>query len=113
MALEYPGNVRELENIIERGIIYCRAKALSQRDLFLDACPEKEFPAMTEEIARMSFKDAKEKMTELFHRQYIEALLRENNGNISRAAEKAGIQRQYMHRLMKEAGVNSEEFKQR
>ncbi|MCF8051758.1 MAG: sigma-54 dependent transcriptional regulator [Desulfobacterales bacterium] len=112
-ALDFPGNVRELENIIERGVIYCRGKTLSLRDLSLDPGSESEFPSMSDEIARMSFKDAKEKMTELFHRRYIEALLRENNGNISRAAEKAGIQRQYLHRLMKETGVNSEEFKQR
>ena len=29
MNLEYPGNIRELENIIERGVIFCRTNALS------------------------------------------------------------------------------------
>jgi DNA-binding NtrC family response regulator len=39
--------------------------------------------------------------------------LRESGGNISRAAEMAGIQRQYLHRLMKEAGIEAEQFKQK
>ncbi len=38
-------------------------------------------------------------------------LLKKSNGNISRAAETAGIQRQYLHRLMKETGVEAEDYK--
>ena len=52
-------------------------------------------------------------MLDIFHRQYVEVLLQENNGNVSRAAEKSGIQRQYFHRLMKEAGVDADGFKPR
>ena len=37
------------------------------------------------------------------------AIAREEN--ISRAAETAGIQRQYLHRLMKEEGIDAEQFK--
>jgi len=60
---------------------------------------------------RLSFKEAKDKVISLFHAQYIRLLLRESNGNISRAAEQAGIQRQYLHRLMKESGVEAEGFR--
>jgi transcriptional regulator of acetoin/glycerol metabolism len=41
----------------------------------------------------------------------VEALLQSTGGNVSRAAEKAGIQRQYFHRLMKDGGIEAEEFK--
>jgi DNA-binding NtrC family response regulator len=106
-ALDYPGNVRELENIIERGVIFCRTESLKTADLFLD--PEQEPSdtpyALPASLRQLGFKDAKEEMTAIFHRQYIDHLLRENNGNVSRAAQKAGIQRQYLHRLMKEAGL--------
>ncbi len=50
-------------------------------------------------------------MIHLFHKHYIEKLLLKSGGNISRAAELAGIQRQYLHRLMKEIGVDSSSFK--
>ncbi len=50
-------------------------------------------------------------MINLFHKHYIQLLLRESSGNISRAAEIAGIQRQYLHRLMKEEGIDAGQFK--
>jgi len=113
ISRDYPGNVRELENIIERGVIFCTSKILTLKDLHLDAEGESVYPNLNEETAELSFKDAKEKMISLFHKQYIMALLRGSGGNISRAAETAGIQRQYLHRLMKEAGIEAEQFKQK
>ncbi len=47
----------------------------------------------------------------LFYCQYIKNALKHSSGNISRAAEKAGIQRQYLHRLIKETGMDAEGFK--
>jgi DNA-binding NtrC family response regulator len=110
---EYPGNVRELENIIERGVIFCASKTLTLKDLQLDREEDVFYPHLTEDIGRLSFKEAKEKMIDRFHNQYIMALLRESGGNISRAADMAGIQRQYLHRLMKEAGIEADQFKQK
>jgi len=113
VAREYPGNVRELENIIERGVIFCTTGTLKVKDLHLDREEASFFPEVSEDVARLSFKEAKDKMISLFHNQYIMALLRESGGNISRAAEIAGIQRQYLHRLMKEAGIEADQFKQK
>lgn len=113
MGREYPGNVRELENIVERGVIFCKTDALKVQELHLDSEGASFFPEVTEDVARLSFKEAKDKMIGLFHNQYIMALLRESGGNISKAAEIAGIQRQYLHRLMKEAGIAAEQFKQK
>jgi DNA-binding NtrC family response regulator len=113
LSREYPGNVRELENIIERGVIFCTSGTLQVRDLHLDTEEELRYPELKEDIAHLSFKDAKDKMISLFHNQYIMSLLRESGGNISKAAEMAGIQRQYLHRLMKEAGIDAEQFKQK
>jgi len=62
-------------------------------------------------LFQLSFKEAKEKMNRIFHRQYMRERLRENHGNISHAANAAGIQRQYFHRLMKEEHIHAEEFR--
>jgi DNA-binding NtrC family response regulator len=113
VSRDYPGNVRELENIIERGVIFCTSKSLTLKDLHLDPEGEALYPNLNEEAASLSFKDAKEQMISLFHRQYIMSLLHHSGGNISKAAEAAGIQRQYLHRLMKEAGIEAEQFKQK
>jgi len=113
VSREYPGNVRELENIIERGIIFCSSKTLTLKDLQLESEEDVFYPALGEDLRQLSFKEAKEKMINRFHNQYIMALLRESGGNISKAAEMAGIQRQYLHRLMKEAGIEADQFKQK
>lgn len=112
MTLDFPGNVRELENIIERAVIFCRGDILRTPDLFLEHSHKPLFAELSPEIAQLPFKEAKERMLDIFHRQYVEVLLQEHKGNVSRAAEKAGIQRQYFHRLMKDAGIEAEGFKQ-
>lgn len=113
VSRDYPGNVRELENIIERGVIFCKATTLTLKDLNLDAEGEPLYPHLSEDTARLSFKEAKDKMIGLFHSQYVMSLLRQSGGNVSKAAETAGIQRQYLHRLMKEAGIEAEQFKEK
>jgi len=112
-AHSFSGNVRELENMIERGVIFCRTAALEPEDIFPGAAAPadahcKEIPG---NILEMPFREAKEAALSLFHNQYIKNALTHSGGNISRAAEKAGIQRQYLHRLMKEAGLEAEGFK--
>jgi DNA-binding NtrC family response regulator len=62
-------------------------------------------------VTEMPFREAKERAIQYFHSQYIRRLLEQYDGNISRAAEAAGIQRQYLHRLIKEAGIETTEFK--
>ena len=111
ISQEYPGNVRELENTIERGVIFCRSDTLKVDDLQLDYDGTQVPAEFNEDITQLPFKDAKDKMTEIFHRLYIRSLLSKSAGNISKAADAAGIQRQYLHRLMKETGIRAEDFR--
>lgn len=111
-SLELPGNVRELENIVERGVIYCRGNILTEADLGLAPSREAFCAGHEEDMALASFREAKEQMMHVFRQSYIEKLLKDTNGNVSLAAERAGIQRQYLHRMMKEVGINSDDFRQ-
>ena len=113
MAYEFPGNVRELENLIERGVIFCRSHSLTVADLQMEPVSAAALPVNQESIAEMPFREAKELAIQHFHSQYICRLLEQHGGNISRAADAAGIQRQYLHRLIKEAGIEPGEFKSR
>jgi len=112
---KFPGNVRELENIIERGIIFCSGDTLTLSDLGLSSPSQSLIPELSpilnNENFVMNFKDAKEESMGLFHEHYIRTLLRKNHGNISKAAKVAGIQRQYLHRLMKESHIEANEFR--
>jgi DNA-binding NtrC family response regulator len=111
LSLQFPGNVRELENIIERGVIFCNTDTLEMEDLFPDNTRDGLIPDFGPDFFNLPFKEARDKTIQVFHRLYIQSLLKQHNGNISRAAEKAGIQRQYLHRLMKEAGINTGNFR--
>lgn len=113
LSQEFSGNVRELENIIERSVIFCRTDTLEVKDLFLDNEQETLYPNMDKDMSRISFKEAKDRMILMFHDQYIRSLLRETRGNISKAAEMAGIQRQYLHRLMKKSGIDAANFREK
>jgi DNA-binding NtrC family response regulator len=111
MLHDFPGNVRELENIIERGVILCRGNSLTISDLALDNEQAAFLSDADRDVLHLSFKEAKDKMIHLFHRHYIQTLLSQSAGNISRAAQTAGIQRQYLHRLMKETGIDADDFR--
>lgn len=112
MARQWPGNVRELENVIERGIILCSSDRLGMEELLTDAVSSELPTHFDETIFHLPFKAAKETVIQAFHRQYIHALLQANQGNISKAADQAGLQRQYLHRLIKESGIRAEQFKE-
>jgi DNA-binding NtrC family response regulator len=111
MAYEFPGNVRELENIIERGVIFCRGNSLTVADLQMEGSAAAASPLLESQMAELPFREAKDRAIQYFHHQYIRRLLEQHGGNISRAAEAAGIQRQYLHRLIKEAGIETNAFK--
>jgi DNA-binding NtrC family response regulator len=100
-----------MENIMERGVIFCRSQSLSVADLQLEALPAAELPPSESQTAEVPFREAKERAIQYFHSHYIRRLLEQHGGNISRAAEAAGIQRQYLHRLIKEAGIEATDFK--
>ena len=113
MARKWPGNVRQLENVVERGVILCRSGQIRLEDLITDATHTGPLPYSNETIYRLPFKEAKEAVIKTFHRQYIQAILQQNRGNISRAAEQAGLQRQYLHRIIKHEKIDAEVFKKK
>jgi DNA-binding NtrC family response regulator len=108
---DFPGNIRELENVIERAVVFCRSESLAVEDLCLDGDPPPYLVEVDADTAALSFKEAKEKALDLFHRQYIRMLLDKTHGNMTRAAEVADIQRPYLYRLMKEAGIEPDAFR--
>ena len=102
----YTGNVRELENIIERGVIFCQGDELTLQDLCIEnAGGIGEYLPRNTDVFSLPFKEAREAVLKRFYRAYIESQLEKSGGNVSQAAEASGIQRQYLHRLIKDLGV--------
>jgi DNA-binding NtrC family response regulator len=62
-------------------------------------------------LATMPYREAVELARDRVSRDYLVALLREFGGNVTRAAERAQMERESLHRLMKKYEVKSEDFK--
>jgi DNA-binding NtrC family response regulator len=117
---DWPGNVRELRNVVERALSL-GTSTLAGTDLIgptdgprvaagtLDEELPAKRPAPTNaDVLELPFKEAKAALVESFERDYLIALLARHRGNISRAAAEAGIDRNYIHRLVKKYGLEVE-----
>ena len=56
----------------------------------------------------MSFRDTKEKWNELFERRYLSWLIKRADGNISKSARDADMDRKYLHKLLRKYGISIE-----
>jgi DNA-binding NtrC family response regulator len=104
MAQKWPGNVRELKNVLERAVLLSGENEISLDDL---AAPDVEEALATGN----AFRQAKRRHVESFEKNYIVALLKECEGNISKAALKAGLARRNFQSLIKKHQLKPNSFR--
>jgi two-component system response regulator HydG len=110
---DWPGNVRELENAVERALAVSDGPRVP-----LEALPEAVAAAArpratTADELRLTFREAVDVARDRAAREYLVALMRELGGNVTAAAERAGVERETLHRLLKRYAIRSESFKDR
>jgi DNA-binding NtrC family response regulator len=113
----WPGNVRELRNVVDRALSLGSA-GLDETPITVPGTAAASAAAATPaatgggptpaEVLEMPFKEAKASLIESFERDYLTHLLARHKGNISRAAAEAGIDRNYIHRLVKKYNLEVE-----
>lgn len=106
-SYEWPGNVRQLRNVLERAVILCDTERLSEKDLDLPQEPANyvpQVPATNEELKRLK-KEVRERAVLGLEKEFLEAALVRNNWNITKAAEEVGLQRTNFQNLMKKHGM--------
>jgi DNA-binding NtrC family response regulator len=101
----WPGNIRELRNVIERGVSITSKQYLSPLDL-----PD-ELLHKSEQM-RTVFRQEKRKSVENFERQSISELLTRTRGNVTEAARISGMDRAALHRLMRKYGIDSHTYRE-
>lgn len=98
----WPGNVRELRNVIERLMIMVPGDLITARDLgFLTAVPPSADGGAADEAPLVPLHEARER----FEREYILRALALEQGNISRTAERLGVERSNLYRKMRAYGI--------
>lgn len=103
MAHTWPGNIRELRNVIERASYMGSIDDLDPGVERIDR-GEEEASRLLLDYTR-PFKEAKEGLVARFEREYLRHLLSRSQGNMARAARDAGIDRKYLYMLLKKYGL--------
>jgi two-component system NtrC family response regulator len=96
----FPGNIRELENVIERAVVFCDTSAITTKDLPVFLKEEKEEDVMGSDLSLTNKVQKLEKIE-------IKRALRENNGIKSRTAKALGITERVLSYKMKIYGLTS------
>ncbi|MBI3201132.1 MAG: sigma-54-dependent Fis family transcriptional regulator [Myxococcales bacterium] len=107
---EWPGNVRELENAVERALAVVDGPRIP-----IEALPEEiathARPRLAPDLGRLTYREVVDIARDRVSREYLVALMREFEGSVTHAAERAGMERETLHRLLKRYGLRSDEFK--
>ena len=111
----WTGNVRELENVIERAVVLTSNDVLDVEDLppGFQESPQAGSPVEVFSLAHLPYAQAKRLAMRAFERRYLTALLEKNNNNVSSAARAAGVDRSNFRRLLKQYEVAGRTMKQR
>ncbi len=104
---QWPGNIRELENVLTRALILCPEDTLEPAHLHLDNVP---FPPANETETGTRPRHYHESM-EAYSRKILEEALRRNGWNQTRAAEELGLQRTYLTKLLRQKEISGREPK--
>ena len=107
-AMEWPGNVRQLRNIMERTIILAPSDRIDRIEL--DMLPAETSPvdsgeqSLSHSIMTAPLREAREN----FEREYLRVQIKRFSGNISRTASFIGMERSALHRKLKLLGLTED-----
>ncbi len=101
----WPGNVRELENAMEQAVTLCNDDMITVNDLPAKILRNKTYKKKEIE-GFLPLIEARKR----FEREYLLDLLKITNGNITKAAQIAGIARQNIHMKIRQYGIKKEEI---
>ncbi|MFH1771998.1 MAG: sigma-54 dependent transcriptional regulator [Candidatus Omnitrophota bacterium] len=100
-SYSWPGNIRELENVIERAVILCKSEFINEEDVPQLFC---EVDSGTDGLSRKDQGSLKDTLKDS-EKEIIEQALFECNGNRKRAAQNLGINRTTLYNKMREFGL--------
>jgi two-component system nitrogen regulation response regulator NtrX len=101
LSYDWPGNVRELRNMVERLVIMAPGDVIGPEDLPPPLRPRESAPGVEDTQRDKTLKEARE----AFERAFIVAELSAQEWNMTRTAERLGIERSHLYRKLKAYGI--------
>jgi two-component system response regulator GlrR len=111
LAYDWPGNVRQLENIAQGLVIRRPGASIGREDFPPYIVNFRVYPDSS--VTSESFQQQKASMVLKFERTYLEELLEQNRGNVSRAARVAGKNRRVLTALLKKHRIDPRAYRDR
>ena len=106
----YPGNVRELENLIERAVMLTKGEVILP-DVLQDMFVASSTKPTSLPIISPVFSKSRDHLLAVFEKQFLLEQLKKHHGNVTAAASGSRMTRQNFQRLMKKHGVRAEPFR--
>lgn len=103
----WPGNIRELRNVIERTVTLARGTEIEVSDLPPQLRSQAAGSTDVAELSEISRDEALDNAD----RAYLTAVLKKHNGVIARAARQAGLSRQGLNKLLNRHGIEADDFR--
>ena len=99
----WPGNIRELRNLMERLVYMTQGDKIEAEDLAFSLSPSGGSTSILD--AGLNLNDA----THRFQEQYIQQAIERSRGNVSQAAKNLGVHRSNLYRKMRQLGMETDE----
>jgi DNA-binding NtrC family response regulator len=98
----WPGNVRELKNVVERLLLFPTESPFRK----VSGHGVTSGPAAPD-LPLLPLRDARDRLIEDFEAEYVRRALQEAGGQVTKAADAAGVSRQFFYRLMEKYGLRT------
>ncbi len=102
LVFQWDGNIRQLRNMVERAVLHAPGNVIGLGDMF----SQDSFQGSVCE----SYHEAKERVLQGWQPAYLAQRLREAGGNVTKAAEIAGLPRPSFQKMLRKAGIKPEDF---
>jgi len=107
----WPGNIRELENLMERACILETTKVLTPESFPPGIFDSDDMHTVLPIQDHLTLAEARRHAMDDFERQYLKMLFTRSKGRVNRAAEDAGVTSRQLNKLMLKYGILKEAFK--
>ena len=109
VAHEFPGNIRELDNMIQHAVVMAQGPMIQPEDIPVPEARDSggDVPIDT----NRPFRDLKADVVDRFEREYLGALLHAHKGNLAAAARVAGMDRKNLWQLLRKHGIDPAKFR--